>query len=54
MSVIANGSFKNKTRNDIKSTGYIIHSMEAALWAFNNTTTFEQGALLAGYINNSY
>ena len=48
MDAIANGSFKRKTRDQISSTGYIVHSMEAALWALYNTASFEQGALLAG------
>lgn len=48
MEGIANGSYKIKTRADIQSSGYIIHSLEAALWAFYNTNTFEEGALLAG------
>ena len=37
----------SRTRNEIKSTGYVIDTLEAALWAFHNSNTFENGALLA-------
>lgn len=43
VSAVAQGSFKRKSREQIKSTGYVIDSMEAALWAFYNTNTFEDG-----------
>jgi ADP-ribosylglycohydrolase len=29
----------------IKGAGYVVSSLEAALWAFRSTTTFEEGAL---------
>jgi ADP-ribosylglycohydrolase len=45
--VVAAGSFKEKRRHDISSSGYAIHTLEAALWAFHNSTTFRDGALLA-------
>lgn len=44
---IANGSFKEKERKEIESTGYVIHSLEAALWAFHNTDSFEAGLIKA-------
>lgn len=44
---IAAGSFKAKSPPEIKSSGYVVKSMEAALWAFYNSSTFEEGALLA-------
>lgn len=37
----------SRARNQIKSTGYVIDTLEAALWAFHNSETFESGALLA-------
>ena len=36
-----------KSRNQIKSTGYVVDTLEAAIWAFHNSQTFEQGVLLA-------
>lgn len=44
---IALGSYKNKTEDQIQSTGYVIHTLEAALWCFYNTTTFEDGLIKA-------
>lgn len=44
---IANGKYFDKTRDEIKSSGFVVHSLEAALWCFYNTNTFKQGALLA-------
>lgn len=44
---IAKGSYKTKTEDQIKSTGYVIHTLEAALWSFYTTDTFEEGAIKA-------
>lgn len=44
---IARGSFKHKQPPAIKGTGYVVHSLEAALWAFYRSDSFEQGCLLA-------
>ncbi len=44
---IANGSFKTKQPPEIRGTGYVVHSLEAALWAFHHSTCFRDGALLA-------
>lgn len=44
---IAAGSFAAKDRAAIKSTGYVVHTLEAALWAFHRTDDFREGALLA-------
>ena len=43
---VAAGSYKNKPRGDISSSGYVVHTLEAALWAFEQTTTFRNGAIL--------
>jgi len=42
---IAQGSFKGKTRDQIASGGYVIESLEAALWALNLATDFRDGCL---------
>lgn len=48
---IANGSYHTKQRgyiDGIRGKGYVIDSLEAALWAFSNdNNSFEQGVLLA-------
>jgi ADP-ribosyl-[dinitrogen reductase] hydrolase len=44
---VAAGSFKRKEPPEIRGRGYVVASLEAALWAFYNSHTFEEGALLA-------
>ena len=44
---IARGSFKEKQPPDIKGTGYVVQSLEAALWAFDRSDSFESGCLMA-------
>lgn len=44
---VAEGSYKHKLRSQIQSTGYVIHTLESALWAFNSTEDFRSGALAA-------
>jgi ADP-ribosylglycohydrolase len=44
---IAAGSFKRREPPEIKGTGYVVESLEAALWAFHKTDTYRDGALLA-------
>ncbi len=44
---VADGSFKRKEPPEIKGSGYVVESMEAALWAFSKATGFDDGLLLA-------
>ena len=44
---IANGSFREKEPPEIRGRGYVVDSLEAALWAFARTETFEEGCLVA-------
>ncbi|MDF1500083.1 MAG: ADP-ribosylglycohydrolase family protein [Anaerolineales bacterium] len=44
---IANGSFKRKEPPEIRGGGYVVDSLEAALWAFHKSSDFRSGALLA-------
>jgi ADP-ribosylglycohydrolase len=44
---ITTGSFKLKDPPDIVGGGYVVHSLEAALWAFHKSADFRAGALLA-------
>ena len=41
------GSYKEKTREEIKSSGYVVHTLESALWAFYNCDNFKDGVLKA-------
>jgi hypothetical protein len=40
---VAQGSFKARKPPSIESTGYVVKTLEAALWAFNATSSFEDG-----------
>lgn len=44
---IARGSFKVRNPPEIRATGYVVHSLEAALWAFYHGNSFREGSLLA-------
>jgi ADP-ribosyl-[dinitrogen reductase] hydrolase len=44
---IASGSFKHKSPPQIRGTGYVVRSLEAALWAFYHGGSFREGCLLA-------
>lgn len=44
---IACGSFKDREPPLIQGSGYVVKSLEAALWAFYKSNTFEEGCLLA-------
>ncbi len=38
--------FQTKSRDEISSSGYVVDTMEAALWAFFRTESFEEGLIL--------
>jgi ADP-ribosylglycohydrolase len=44
---VAAGSFLRREPPGIRGTGYVVDSLEAALWAFAKSSSFEDGALLA-------
>lgn len=44
---VAAGSFTHKRPPEIRGSGYVVESLEAALWAFHSTDSFEEGALAA-------
>lgn len=41
-----------KERNDISSSGYVIHSLEAAIWCFLKTDNFDDSVLLAANLGD--
>jgi ADP-ribosylglycohydrolase len=49
---VASGSFKNKQPPEIKGTGFVVESLEAALWAFYHSDNFRDGALKAVNLGN--
>jgi ADP-ribosyl-[dinitrogen reductase] hydrolase len=44
---IANGSFKWRKPPEIIGSGFVVRSLEAALWAFYRSDSFREGALRA-------
>jgi len=47
IAAVAAGSFMGKEPPAIRGTGYVVDSLEAALWAFHKSDNFRDGALLA-------
>jgi len=47
IAAVASGSFKRRTPPDIRGAGYVVDSLEAALWALHHSPSFREGALLA-------
>lgn len=46
---LCRGEYKAKTRDQISTSGYVVDSLEAALWCLHTSTTYKQGVLtLAG------
>jgi ADP-ribosylglycohydrolase len=52
IAAVAEGSFRRKSPPAIRGTGYVVDSLEAALWAFDTTDTFEAGALAAANLGD--
>jgi len=44
---VASGSFKKQEPPKIRGRGYVVKSLEAALWAFYKSNSFEEGCLMA-------
>lgn len=44
---VARGSYQRIMPPDIQGTGYVVRALEAALWAFYHSQSFESGAILA-------
>jgi len=49
---IARGEYRTKTDADIRGTGYVAASLEAALWCFIRTDCFEQAILMAANLGD--
>ncbi len=47
MGAIARGEYRSKSRDDIRGSGYVVHSLEAALWSFDTTTSYRDAILTA-------
>lgn len=49
---IARGAYRSKSEADIRGTGYVVQSLEAALWAFARTDSFQEAILLAANLGD--
>ncbi|MEM7036644.1 MAG: ADP-ribosylglycohydrolase family protein [Bacteroidota bacterium] len=49
---VAAGSYVDRQPPDIAGTGYVVKSMEAALWAFHTTDNFRDGCLAAANLGD--
>ncbi len=49
---VAEGSFKDREPPEIEGSGYVVKSLEAALWAFHRSRDFREGALLAANLGD--
>ena len=44
---VARGSFRHKAPSDIRGSGWVVESLEAALWAFHSSASFSEAVLKA-------
>jgi ADP-ribosyl-[dinitrogen reductase] hydrolase len=49
---IARGDYRTKVDADIRGSGYVIHSLEAALWCFWHTSDFQSAVLRAANLGD--
>lgn len=49
---IAAASYRGKTRDEIRGSGYVVASLEAALWCFATTDSFENAILAAANLGD--
>lgn len=49
---IAAGAWRHKDRRDIRGTGYCVDALEAALWCFWSTDTYESAVLAAANLGD--
>ena len=49
---IARGEYREKSRDQIRGSGYVVESLEAALWCFSQSESFEQAVLAAANLGD--
>jgi ADP-ribosyl-[dinitrogen reductase] hydrolase len=49
---VASGSFVRRDPPVIRGTGFVVRSLEAALWAFHRSDSFEEGCLMAANLGD--
>ena len=49
---IAGGDYISKSIDEIRGSGYVVESLEAALWCFHHTNSFEEAILTAANLGD--
>jgi ADP-ribosyl-[dinitrogen reductase] hydrolase len=52
VAAISEGTYKRKSLKKIKGSGYCVHSLEAALYCFAKTSTFDEAVLMAANLGD--
>jgi ADP-ribosyl-[dinitrogen reductase] hydrolase len=52
IAAIARGMYRSKAESDIRGSGYVVQSLEAALWAFSRTDSFADAILVAANLGD--
>jgi len=52
IAAIARGAYRAKAESDIRGSGYVVQSLEAALWAFTRTESFADAILMAANLGD--
>lgn len=52
VTAIANGAWKDKPEAEIRGSGYVVQSLEAALWVFHRTSNFREAILAAANLGD--
>lgn len=49
---LAGGEYRGKGREEVRGTGYVVESLEAALWCFASSESYEEAILLAANLGD--
>jgi len=49
---VASLDWKTKSRDEISSSGYVVHTLEAALWCVETTNSFDEAVLVAANLGD--
>ena len=49
---VIGGSWRGKSRTEICSSGYVVHSLEASLWCVGRTASFAEAIILAANLGD--
>jgi ADP-ribosyl-[dinitrogen reductase] hydrolase len=52
IAAIAAGSWRGKERSSIRSSGYVVHTLEAALWCVDRSAGFQDAVLIAANLGD--